>query len=612
MFRIAVTRREPRDLGFGAVTARPRIARTPGERNVLARRLIVFVAVDMAVARLTNGARDETLCADLAKRWDKKNTRRHVSTTRAHATMPTPVFASSTSTLAHPRLFAASRGKLGVKASPGSQRQIVRANAGGLGGGFSAALDRLRKEAADAMGRSTVGASPSSSGTLVDVTFTDDAPSWEALEARVAELRVEHDVPMPSEDAFSPKSLLRRFDLLKGEEPRVLFYRDHASWCPYCQKIWMQLEEKQIPYRVEKINMRCYGEKPASFTAKVPSGMLPAMEIDGQLITDSAAIANALEVAFPDNKPLSPYENGSPEKQKATELLRLERALFSRWMGWLTSGWADGTTRAGFEEVLDIVDAELSATEGPYFMGQEFTIVDITFTPFLERMAASLAYYKGFKMEGGGRWVGLDAWFQAMAGRDTYSGIKSDYYTHCHDLPPQLGGCEANGDDEQKEFRAAIDGDGVSWRLPLAPLGKDSVPEPSWNGEDPVADRLEAASSVVSNAKNVVRFAARGCGKAGTRQFGAPLSDPTATPSEEHIPAVDAALRRVVHELLEGSAAEKPSEQKVKKEGALKGAPAADALAYLRDRVGVPRDMKYPAARQLRAHLNWFVDALEA
>lgn len=28
--------------------------------------------------------------------------------------------------------------------------------------------------------------------------------------------------------------------------------------------------------------------------------------------------------------------------------------------------------------------------------------------------------------------------------------IKSDYYTHVHDLPPQLGGCEPNGDDEQK------------------------------------------------------------------------------------------------------------------------------------------------------------------
>lgn len=36
-------------------------------------------------------------------------------------------------------------------------------------------------------------------------------------------------------------------------------YRDHAAWCPYCQKVWLQLEEKRIPYVIEKINMRCYG-----------------------------------------------------------------------------------------------------------------------------------------------------------------------------------------------------------------------------------------------------------------------------------------------------------------------------------------------------------------
>lgn len=32
--------------------------------------------------------------------------------------------------------------------------------------------------------------------------------------------------------------------------------RDHAAWCPYCQKVWLQLEEKRIPYTLEKINMR--------------------------------------------------------------------------------------------------------------------------------------------------------------------------------------------------------------------------------------------------------------------------------------------------------------------------------------------------------------------
>ena len=31
-------------------------------------------------------------------------------------------------------------------------------------------------------------------------------------------------------------------------------------------------------------------------------------------------------------------------------------------------------------------------------------------------------------------------------------------------------------------------------------------------------------------------------------------------------------------------------------------------LAYLRDRVGVPRDMGPAAARSLRAHLNWAID----
>ncbi len=31
-------------------------------------------------------------------------------------------------------------------------------------------------------------------------------------------------------------------------------------------------------------------------------------------------------------------------------------------------------------------------------------------------------------------------WFEAMEQKPSYLGTKSDFYTHVHDLPPQLGG----------------------------------------------------------------------------------------------------------------------------------------------------------------------------
>jgi len=62
---------------------------------------------------------------------------------------------------------------------------------------------------------------------------------------------------------------------------RVVLYRDHHAWCPYCQKVWLWLEEKQVPYKIEKVTMFCYGEKEPWFKKIVPSGMLPALSIDG-------------------------------------------------------------------------------------------------------------------------------------------------------------------------------------------------------------------------------------------------------------------------------------------------------------------------------------------
>ena len=467
---------------------------------------------------------------------------------------------------------------------------------------FEGLMGALGGLAGERRGTTARGVRSSSSTFAVD----DSVATWDALDAKSSGGFIKD----PAE--ADARANVRLFDAAPGTTPRVKFYRDSASWCPYSQKIWMQLEEKRVPYVLERINMRCYGPKPKSFTDKVPSGALPVIELDGQVITESSIIAGVIEEQFPEHKNLLPYAPGSEALLRAQTLMRLERTLFSRWMQWITSGWSDAVAQSAYCETLDSVDAELGAGGGPYFMGGEFTMVDIAFAPFLERMAASVLYYKGLKIEGnGGRWLNLDKWFAAMAKRDVYRGIKSDYYTTAHDLPPQLGGCVENGENVQA--RDAIDGvNGIDWRLPLGPLDATSL-EPWWGKDDPTAARVEAARRVIENHSNVTRFAARGCGQPGSPTYSAPLSDPNAKPGEEFIPAVDAALRIVVQSMLQPELTMSESTSSLVRQGrAFPTDPTIASLAYLRDRIGVPRDMSYPAARQFRAHLNYVIDSLAA
>ena len=113
------------------------------------------------------------------------------------------------------------------------------------------------------------------------------------------------------------------------DQVRVTLFRDHHAWCPYCQKIWLYLEEHKIPYRVAKITMFCYGNKESWYKQIVPSGMLPAVQIDGQTITESDDILLALESTF------GALNGQSMEDDKVLANRQLERQLFSAWCQWL-------------------------------------------------------------------------------------------------------------------------------------------------------------------------------------------------------------------------------------------------------------------------------------
>ena len=345
-------------------------------------------------------------------------------------------------------------------------------------------------------------------------------------------------------------------------EVRVTLYRDHHAWCPYCQKVWLWLEEQRIPYRIRKVTMFCYGEKEPWFTQRVPSGMLPALELDGHLITESDVILEALERSF------GPLGQGLSDPD-VLPLRQLERRLFRAWCQWLCYCEGEGAHTASAEQhfarMAGLVEQALEATAGPFFL-ERFSTADVIFVPYLERMNASLAYYKGYGLRR--HHPAIDRWFSALEQRLTYLGTQSDIHTHAHDLPPQMGCCLSSGGPEQRRLAALVDG-GL-WPSDEPDLIETRQPEPTDAAREALARMLRHRQRLLA------------INPEGERQ-GAAAAE-----------RLDQALRCALTNLMAPPAAA----------AVVPPAGSAAGLRYWRDRISAPRDMSVHAARRLRAALE--------
>jgi glutathione S-transferase len=198
-----------------------------------------------------------------------------------------------------------------------------------------------------------------------------------------------------------------------------------------------------------------------------------------------------------------------------------------------------------------MVEDALGRTSGSYFL-DEFGTTDAIFTPYVERMNASLYYYKGYSLRDEN--PRMSAWFDAMESRLTYRGTQSDFHTHAHDLPPQMGGCYANDNPQTRLNQIRVD-QGPWFGLPDA-----MYPEPA-------TSRVEALHRVLKHRANIIKV----------------------NPADDRL--FDEALRCALTHLITGKACMPP--------------PGSDsALRYLRDRISVPRDMSIYAAKRLKESLE--------
>jgi glutathione S-transferase len=182
---------------------------------------------------------------------------------------------------------------------------------------------------------------------------------------------------------------------------------------------WL-LIELDVPYELQKVDFGSRAQKSADYLRLNPSGVVPTLVLEGEVLTESGAIAMHLADAHPAARLAPPV--GS-----------IERAHYYQWMHYLANmlqpqfrAWWYPDEPAGAEQVetvrqraaeraaacFDTLDAHLSA-HGPWLLGERLSAADFQLTmlmrwsrnlprpatdwPALDRLARAMRARPSFK-----------------------------------------------------------------------------------------------------------------------------------------------------------------------------------------------------------------------
>ncbi|KAH9944785.1 glutathione-S-transferase [Amylocystis lapponica] len=204
----------------------------------------------------------------------------------------------------------------------------------------------------------------------------------------------------------------------KHQEPQDLVF--YAGWfCPFVQRSWITLEEKNIPYQYKEVNPY---KKEQHFLDINPKGLVPAVEYKGKALYESLIICEFLEDAFPDRAPhLLPADP-------------FDRATVRLWVDHVSKNIVPGFHRLVQAQDPEQQKAHLAdwnkslrtlaeKVKGPYFLGEQFSLVDVAVAPWAIRDYVP-ARHRGYTREAvGGGWK---EYAEVLARRESVVKTQSD------------------------------------------------------------------------------------------------------------------------------------------------------------------------------------------
>jgi glutathione S-transferase len=139
---------------------------------------------------------------------------------------------------------------------------------------------------------------------------------------------------------------------------------------------WM-LEEIGVPYEIRLIDFRKAEQRQPDYLAVNPMGKVPAIDHDGIVVTEAAAICAYLAEAFPESGlgvPIGDKRRGPYLKWLFFGPSCLEPAVIDRMLK--REAKETGSLGYGdFDRTVDVVTKAVSA--GPYLLGDQFTAADV-------------------------------------------------------------------------------------------------------------------------------------------------------------------------------------------------------------------------------------------
>lgn len=204
----------------------------------------------------------------------------------------------------------------------------------------------------------------------------------------------------------------------------LIFYANRN--CPYAQRSWITLRELQVDFVYQDIELG-KNNKTDWFRQLNPNGTVPVIQHGETVVYESLIVNEYLHEVFGEQKKLLPSDAG--ERAYARILISRCDAKFVKFSYTYLSHQQDEVNdenkhkekqlQQQLEAELYFLDNAIGKFKGFYFLRDGFSLVDITYIPFFERMLVALPTWKNFDIRSLDL-PHLNRWLNAIEERDSY------------------------------------------------------------------------------------------------------------------------------------------------------------------------------------------------